>query len=1296
MLSQLITETILGALTGYITNDTAIRSLFKPNGVIEQTRDDFAKEAGRLLEAQVLTPEVLRNQLMKPKVRTTIEQALDHFLRDHLPQVLGDLTLGDLPEHEVAVSKIHSALTQFLYTEKDTILQFMHQSFPVASLLNESQWEQFANQFGQVVLHALKEHAVAEQIWEAWQLEKGQYTLTDLELAPFCQCIVTNLAQSSTQWMHVLQQNYGEELKEAALNSIGQLQLDEVLLALDKQMETYTLGQYLNCDADDCAALLHTVLQSQQGKLFLTQTVSALIQALETVALPIREVLPADVLHGFVTPLQQEVPLILEEVLDWVWDNKQSVQRMLEETVDEIAAQTGGMKGALLQQLKESLLQEIMQSSDTYHMLLELLSQDGTSSQTADWLMQKLGTELSDNTIGQLVKKLNQNGTLQQMMVQFLYENIERYLTQSGTDGITNLLAWCPGSLHLAEHKAEVEHLLAVVLLKAADQLDLPTLILQNSDALYHTPITQFLQVDGAQFSQKLEQLIGVACSSAAALLTEVPEQKLYATLYDTIVWWFERHGTAQMEALCDDVQVSQLVQYFARGIDGKKNQLLDPLAEAGLAIMQGRLSVLAEAQIQSLSSEEMLALVEDFMGRELQPLNYLGAGMGAVAGATVGMALSTAVPMVSLATPMLTTGVLAGKAAVFGAVGYTTNCAAVKGLFWPYQPVAGIRTIQGVIPKQKERFAGSMGRLVDRYVINETILEEQIGLLEGQCQAQNAAETLATQNAMFDRLFAELALERRRLTAPLCDTLTAYGLAQNEQTWAAFGNQPLSFMKDILPHDEWSLEQCYERVLPMISQWLMMQLQQETPLDTLLDADDLWQWVSKTVSNLSLPDLSQMVHHFMASEQTLAQMAGDKEAELSQRIVSYLAGKLAQEETQKQIAMTIGAWLSGDKVSHWLKTYSSTWIADNLTMLFHWLEPLVLEFLQSRQESLTSAIEQAILSRMGFMAQMGYTMMRGREIVAAIVERLLYQKIPIFLSIKRRELETMLFHIWENRLAPTVQSYASVYLGENDRMIEHILHTVLAQPAVQHCAVQIASNAVQQVAHVPVKTWGRYIHVYDLLARPQMQLGYQWQTHHEDVIACWQQPVQRFCAEQLHQLTLAQLSRGYHDVISLEPLLVSPRMNDSMVLFCEQLETVIRETTVHQWFDWELFTKQLQMDLMHLLKQERFQEWLRYEAEHMVLVLAETPDQVLPVAMRVALIERILEAMFATAKADGVLLLQNMQLSHLAEEQLKQMDSAELEQVVRGFAGHYLVHIQNRGWLGAVFALPGMLFYLF
>lgn len=72
-----------------------------------------------------------------------------------------------------------------------------------------------------------------------------------------------------------------------------------------------------------------------------------------------------------------------------------------------------------------------------------------------------------------------------------------------------------------------------------------------------------------------------------------------------------------------------------------------------------------------------------------------------------------------------------------------------------------------------------------------------------------------------------------------------------------------------------------------------------------------------------------------------------------------------------------------------------------------------------------------------------------------------------------------------------------------------------------------------------------------------------------------------------------------------------------------------------------------------------------------------------------------LLQAFFAAARAHGKDLLSAMELSQLAERQLLLMDSAHLEQVVRGFASQYLTHIENRGWLGAVFALPGMLLYL-
>ena len=117
MLMQMIVETLLGALTGYVTNHTAIRSLFRPGGVVEQTRDDFAREAGRLLEDQVLTRAVLEQQLQLPEVQQILTEALETFLQQTLPDAFAEKRLGDLPGSEESCACLQRQLLQFLQQE---------------------------------------------------------------------------------------------------------------------------------------------------------------------------------------------------------------------------------------------------------------------------------------------------------------------------------------------------------------------------------------------------------------------------------------------------------------------------------------------------------------------------------------------------------------------------------------------------------------------------------------------------------------------------------------------------------------------------------------------------------------------------------------------------------------------------------------------------------------------------------------------------------------------------------------------------------------------------------------------------------------------------------------------------------------------------------------------------------------------------------------------------------------------------------------------------------------------------
>ena len=173
MLTQLITETLLGALTGYVTNHTAIRSLFQPGGVIEQTREEFAREAGRLLEEQVLTQAVLQQQLQLPEVQQKLAQALEAFLQRELPQALQQQKLSALPDSAERAAFLKELAIQFLQQEREQILLLLKKHLPLQQLLTEAQCQRLMKQLEQTLLTTLQQEQFAEQFWRSWRAEKG-------------------------------------------------------------------------------------------------------------------------------------------------------------------------------------------------------------------------------------------------------------------------------------------------------------------------------------------------------------------------------------------------------------------------------------------------------------------------------------------------------------------------------------------------------------------------------------------------------------------------------------------------------------------------------------------------------------------------------------------------------------------------------------------------------------------------------------------------------------------------------------------------------------------------------------------------------------------------------------------------------------------------------------------------------------------------------------------------------------------------------------------------------------------
>jgi uncharacterized membrane protein YheB (UPF0754 family) len=89
---------LIGAIIGYITNALAIKMLFRPlnevrlwglrlpftPGILPRRRHELADNIGRMVERELLTPEIVRERLSRPDVRVSIKSSIAGYTQNLL------------------------------------------------------------------------------------------------------------------------------------------------------------------------------------------------------------------------------------------------------------------------------------------------------------------------------------------------------------------------------------------------------------------------------------------------------------------------------------------------------------------------------------------------------------------------------------------------------------------------------------------------------------------------------------------------------------------------------------------------------------------------------------------------------------------------------------------------------------------------------------------------------------------------------------------------------------------------------------------------------------------------------------------------------------------------------------------------------------------------------------------------------------------------------------------------------------------------------------------------------------
>lgn len=674
-----LTETVLGALTGYVTNDIATRQLFRPGGIVEREREGFTDMLVDMLSKEILGPEMMAELFSDPKVEAVFHNVAIALVDEVMPQALADVKLQD---------GLSGAMLYNAFFER----------------VESTEWPKIAWNDKALVAHVTA-FLQSDALQKTMALALAELSLrspSDLGLWP----VVRNRLLT-----HPLL-NQEERLPWLDANEYRiRAKIDEAITRLEKneKWRTVPLGEWLHLDAADLSERILLLLKDED-------TMTAAISTWRSWWLQdaVRE-WAGEFLHRV---LEEVVDLHLYDVMSAAVSALQQDREQLEEMV--LRSVSVALDGLSIEPAVRRLVREWFAGDGESDWLSHLfIAQSRTSKQrelcaavvnrlerTMLSKVQSLWTDTADAK--RIIKWLERHAD--ELLRPLILRAAEKLLQRTPAEWVAQVL-----------DKEHIGEILWQLLKRLAEEEEWADLFKARVAIITAKPLRDTLLSDEMQrrILRRMQRVTGVIDADLLArelIARPMSSEILIRRFAD---WVFRQPLLEVVSVIMQQTPMHDALQEVLEG----------DIADHVLLTMPSRLADIAREQIDALSHDELRELALSIIGREMRPLAWLGGAVGSVVGAASGTAFALGGNYVDPSAQALwvQSGLFAARSGMYGAVGYGTNVLAVKGLFRPYEKHF---IFQGLLPKNQSRFADKMRELTHEYVVNEDIWQEVQGAL--------------------------------------------------------------------------------------------------------------------------------------------------------------------------------------------------------------------------------------------------------------------------------------------------------------------------------------------------------------------------------------------------------------------------------------------------------------------------------------------------------------------------------------------------------------------------------------
>jgi uncharacterized membrane protein YheB (UPF0754 family) len=724
-----IIQAILGGASGYITNDYAINMLFKEytplkiGGVIKKTRHEFIENLSSLVENDLIKKDRLSEILLDEKFVDKFELLAEDFFGRSLSDAAGDDTVADIGGADSSLKTLRDFIGEGLDLHSGEIINLLTENLDGGIFLTDSQLNFVSEKLYSSFMEMLKCTDITGEILSSLYSSIGGINLYR-EIKPFADAAIDSAGTS-----------VAGSLDEEGLDFLYEKSgLRDGLRGAGEIFKERKLGSIVNFDKESAEKISRSFLgyiNSEKGKDTIEEICGSLIRYGKNLSFTLFQVMDASFEINLKTYLAENLPRVTDNLLEWVDANSKNIDRIIEESIDEVIRESDGFKGKLLATIKNSYFSNLTEKYKLVEKIKDYIVKLTEPERLGSVISSKIIEAMDTISIGKIVSEIEDSGAIDaqsatSFIMRYLNANSEK-ASEFLTDYLLDLKVKdvLPRGLSISI-KDKVPYVLSAVsrssLKKRLDR-NLDELVSEGKLRSFDKQLIGYMSSNAAGIKDSLKSAV-MSYKDDLNIKTSPDYQDILKTealkRYDKLI------------ADIRDTKLSYAVEKI-NSIDSLYRNSSDSIRRYAVnnidSILKGSIKGIVSSNLNKLSDDELVNFANDFIGRELKPIMYFGAVLGTAAG--IGLAAFQNGPLDPAAVKF-------SNMATYSVVGYATNAIAINMIFKPYRENKFLSRIPffrnfalGYIVKNQKVFAENTAYFVDKKLLSRESINELFDIYE-------------------------------------------------------------------------------------------------------------------------------------------------------------------------------------------------------------------------------------------------------------------------------------------------------------------------------------------------------------------------------------------------------------------------------------------------------------------------------------------------------------------------------------------------------------------------------------